>query len=99
MLDKGRRAGTWSGRDTASPEGERPGRRAERPLPSTLRCLSLLILHNLLRKLDIAFRASRTWVVHEYRLAVTGSLSEANAAGNHSGKHLIVEKIPQNAPN
>src|ERR1700722_12118183 len=99
MLDRGRREGAEaclsSGAGATTAEGDLPGRRAERPLPSTLRCLSLLILHNLLCKLDIAFCASRARVVHEYRLAVAGCLRQANAPRNYGGQDLVVKEIPE----
>src|ERR1700728_205810 len=101
MLDKGSRAGVAAGFSSAGADAatgddaERPGRSAERPLPSTLRCLSvpLFILQNRLRELDIALRASRAGVVHEDRLAVAGRLRQANAAGNYGGQYLVMKEV------
>src|SRR6185369_12076304 len=58
-----------------APGWARPGRRADRPLPRTLRCLSLalFISQNLLRQFDIALGSPRTRVIHQNRLAVAGS--------------------------
>src|SRR6185295_2392399 len=75
----------------------RPGRRADRPLPSALRCLSLalLICKNLLGQSDVAFRASRTGVIHQNGLAVAWRFSEANATRYDGCKYLIFKEFPQ----
>src|SRR6185369_14442280 len=73
----------------------RPGRRAERPLPSALRVLSLalFIRQNLLREFDIALGSPGTRVVHENGFAVTGRFRQSDAARNHSCKYLIAKEI------
>src|SRR6185295_96670 len=75
----------------------RPGRRADRPLPSALRCLSLalLICKNLLGQSDIAFCTAGPGIVHQNGLAITRSLREANAAWYYGRKDLIVEEFSQ----
>src|SRR5581483_1411180 len=70
---------------------------AERPLPSTLRCLSGVFMRrqDLLCKLNITFGATRTDIVRENRLPETRSLCKANAAWNNRLKHLVLEELPQ----
>src|SRR5579872_2721995 len=78
------------------PGWPRPGRRAERPLPSALRGLSsaLFIRHNLLRKLDIALRSPRAGVVHQDRFTVTRRFGQPDATRNNRCKYLIRKEIP-----
>src|SRR5512140_2183417 len=63
----------------------RPGRRAERPLPSALRGLSsaLFIFQNLLREFNIALGTPRTRVIHQDWFPIAGGLRKSNAAGDH----------------
>src|SRR5689334_21002502 len=79
------------------PGWPRPGRRAERPLPSALRGLSsaLLISHDLLSKFYIALGSPRTRVVHQYRLTVAGRFRQPDTARDNRRKYLIRKEIPQ----
>jgi len=107
MLDKGRCPGDGDGfrsgvngagaAAAAGDEAERAGKRAERPLPSTLRCLSvaLLILENLLGQFYVAFGTPRSGVVHEDRLSEAGGLGQANTAGNYGMKNFVLEEVPE----
>src|SRR5579864_2989001 len=81
----------------ATPGCPRPGRRAESPLPSALRGLSLalFIRQNLLREFDIALGSTGTRIVHENRLAVARSFREPNTARYHGRKYLIAKEFLQ----
>src|SRR5260370_36909217 len=75
----------------------RVGRRAERPLPNALRCLSgaLFMGQDLLCQLNVALGAARAQVVRKNGLAETGGLCEANAARNYGAKDALLKKISQ----
>ena len=72
------------------------GRRAESPLPSALRCLSVpvFILKDLLGELDIAFRAARPGVIHQNGLSVAGRFRQADASRDHRRKRPDRRRTP-----
>src|SRR5579859_3349336 len=73
----------------------RPGSSAERPLPSALRCFSiaLLILEDLLGEFDVAFGASRAWIVHQDWFTKAGGFSETDTARDHCRKYFIIKEF------
>src|SRR5271155_4168948 len=70
------------------------GRRAERPLPNALRCLSGVVFtsQDLLCQLNIALRASRANIVGDDRLAVAGRLGQTDAARDHGFEDRFFEE-------
>src|SRR5580700_787584 len=73
------------------------GRRAERPLPKALRCLSgaLFMGQDLLCQLNIAFGAAGADVVRQNRLTETGGFRQANTAWNDGLEDVILEELAQ----
>src|ERR1039457_1799338 len=66
------------------------------PLPSALRGLSgLFMVQNLLRQLDVAFRAPGTGIVAQDRFAEAGGFRQADAAGDHGPEDLVMEEFLQ----
>src|ERR1700688_3705355 len=95
----GRREGAESrAADGAAADSIRLGRAGssvERPLPSTLRDLSLtlFICKDFLGEFNIALCTARTRVVHQDWLPITGGLREANGSGDHCIQNIISEKV------
>src|SRR5689334_22665944 len=98
---RGRVAGSFSGAGATAGAGAEAlasevglgGSRAERPLPSGLRVLSLplLIFEDFLGQFDVAFGPARTGIVHQDGLAVAGRFGEPNTSWDDRLQNLLAE--------
>jgi hypothetical protein len=100
MASIGSLDGTAAGAGAVAAAADAPclaGRSAERPLPSTFRCLSatLFIFKDFLRQSDVAFGSLRAGVIHEDGFAVARGLGQADAAGDYRLQNVIAEEFLQ----
>src|SRR5689334_10637831 len=73
----------------------RPRIRASRPLPSTLRVSSLLMIEDLLGEFDIALRSLGSGIVAQDGLAKARGLGQPDTAGDDCAEDLVLEELPQ----
>src|SRR5580658_8138473 len=86
-----------TGGGVGNPAAGLGGKRAERPLPKALRCLSGTVLtsQDLLCQLNIGLRTTGSHVVYDDRFAIAGCFRQTNAARNNSFEHRFFKETAQ----